>query len=189
MSIQLRDFGTVENVLFSDCIVETRYFEPSWWGRAEPIYVTAIHRARGTKLGRVRNVRFRNILCRSENGVFIAGSDDSPIEGLVLDGVRVEIDKWSKWPGGMQDRRPCMADDSSFSIDWRKDEGLVEHPTPGVYMEHTDGTVLRNVDVVWGENTQDYWSHAIEAHNASGLQLENFTGVAGKPGLDAQKID
>lgn len=189
LSIQLRDFGNVENILFSDCIVETRYFNPTWWGRAEPIYVTAIHRADGTKLGRVKNVRFRNILCRSENGVFIAGSEDSPIEGLVLDGVRVEIDKWSKWPGGVQDRRPCMQDDSNFSIDWRKDQGLVEHATPGVYMEHTDGALLRNIEIAWGENTQDYWSHAIEAHNAPGLRLENFTGSAARPDLDDRNID
>ncbi|MFW5840852.1 MAG: glycoside hydrolase family 28 protein, partial [Planctomycetota bacterium] len=108
LSIQLRDHGTVENILFANCIIETRYFSPNWWGRAEPIYVTAIHRAPGTKLGKVRNVRFSNCLCRSENGVFIAGSEDSPIQDLTLDNVRVEIDKWSKWPGGIHDRRPCM---------------------------------------------------------------------------------
>jgi hypothetical protein len=45
------------------------------------------------------------------------------------------------------------------------------------------------VDVVWGENTQEFWSHAIEAYDAPGLRLENFNGLAGKPGLDAQKID
>lgn len=189
LSIQLRDSGTVENILFANCIIETRYFYPSWWGRAEPIYVTAIHRAKGTPLGKVRNVRFVNCMCRSENGVFIAGSEDSLVEGLVLDNVRVEIDKWSKWPGGVQDRRPCMVNDTSFGIDYRKDEGLREYPTPGIYAQHADKLQLRNVEVVWGDNAQDYWSHALEAHNAPGLTLENFRGKAAKEDIEDQLID
>jgi hypothetical protein len=189
LSIQLRDRGTVENVLFANCTVETRYFAPNWWGRSEPIYVTAIHRAPGTALGRVRNVRFQNLLCRSENGVFIAGSEDSPIEGLVLDGVRVEIDKWSKWPGGMHDRRPCMVDDSNFAIDPEKDKGLVEHPTAGVYAEHARDLTLRNVQVAWGANEQDFWSHALEAHHVQTLRMDGFDGSAGRAGTEALLLD
>lgn len=166
LSIQLRDNGSVENVLFSDCTVETRHFSPEWWGRAEPIYVTAVHRAAGTQLGQVRNVRFRNILCRSENGAFIAGSEDSPVEGVVLDGVRIEIDKWSKWPGGWHDRRPCMDPDTGHSIEPDKDAGLTKHRTAGVFLEHARDVALRNVDIAWGENRQEYWGEDVESHRS-----------------------
>lgn len=166
LAVQLRDSGSVENVLFSNCIVETRHFSPEWWGRAEPIYVTAIHRAPGTELGRVRNVRFHNILCHSENGVFIAGSEDSPVEDVILDNVRVEIDKWSKWPGGWHDRRPCMSPDTGHRIEPGRDTGLTKHPTAGVFVEHARNVVLRNVDVTWGGNRQDYWGEEIEAHHS-----------------------
>ncbi len=189
LSIQLRDHGTVENVLFANCIVETRFFSPNWWGRSEPIYVTAIHRAPGTELGTVRNVRFSNVLCRSENGVFIAGSDDSPIEDLVLDNVRVEIDKWSKWPGGIHDRRPCMSPRTDFGIEPEKDAGLIEHATSGLYAEHARRLRLRNVDVVWGANRQDHWAHALEAHNVEDLDLSDFRGTAAREDLDDRKID
>ena len=166
LAIQLRDSGSVENVLFSNCTVETRHFSPEWWGRAEPIYVTAIHRAAGTDLGRVRNVRFRNIVCRSESGAFIAGSEDSPVEDVVLDSVRIEIDKWSKWPGGWHDRRPCMNPDTGHSIEPEKDAGLTNHRTAGVYAEHARNVALRNTDIVWGANTQDHWGEDIETHDA-----------------------
>ena len=189
LSIQLRDGGNVEDVLFSDCVIETRYFYPSWWGRAEPVYVTAIHRAPGTELGRVRNVRFRNILCRSENGVFLAGSEDRPLEDVELSGVRVHIDKRSKWPGGQQDRRPCMSPDTDFGIEPEKDAGLREHPTSGVYAEHAAGLRLRDVRVVWGENRQDYWAHALEAHHVEGLDLSGFEGAAGREGLEDRRVD
>jgi hypothetical protein len=189
LSIQLRDGGNVEDVVFSDMVLETRYFYPSWWGRAEPIYVTAIHRAAGTELGRVRNVRFRNILCRSENGVFLCGSEDSPLEDVELSDVRVEIDKWSKWPGGQQDRRPCMSRDTDFGIEPEKHEGLSEHATSGVYAEHAAGLRLRGVRVVWGANRQDYWAHALEAHHVQGLDLGGFEGTAGREGVEDRWID
>ena len=189
LSIQLRDHGNVENVLFANCLIETRFFSPGWWGRAEPIYVTAIHRAPGTKLGRVRNVRFSNVLCRSEAGVFIAGSEDSPIEDLVLDNVRVEIDKWSKWPGGVQDRRPCMSPNTDFGIAPEKDVGLRPYPTAGVFAEHATRLTLRNVDVVWGANRQDSWKHALEAHHCDDLRLVDFRGEAAAEGVEATRIE
>ena len=184
LAVQLRDQGNVENVLFANSIVESRLFYEGWWGKAEPIYVTAIPRAPGRPVGRVRNVRFSNILCRSENGAFLAGSEGSPLEDVVLEGVRIEVDKWSKWPGGWHDRRPCMSPDTSFGIDPAKDAGLHRHPTAGVYIEHARGVTLRNSEVVWGEAVQEYWRHALEAHAAEDLRLENFRGEAAHPGRD-----
>jgi hypothetical protein len=193
LAIQLRDQGNVENVIFSNMIVETRLFEDHWWGKAEPIYVTAIHRFASEKdpsvlppwnptgaLGRVRNIRFSNILCRGENGLFIAGSPDSPIEDLVLDDIRVEVNKSSKWPGGRHDRRPCDALGPSFR-DPTKDPGLTEHPTSGVFIEHARDITLRDVRVHWGENRPPYYRHALHARHVDGLALDRFRGEAAHP--------
>lgn len=181
LSIQLRDSGNVEDVLFSNCFVETRHFDPNWWGRSEPIYVTAIHRNPGSKLGRVRNVRFTNIVCRSENGVFVAGSSDSPIENLALDNIDISLAHSSKWPGGIHDRRPCMSPDTAFGIAPELDAGLAKHPTNGVFMEHTRDTILRNVKVKWNGKARDHWGSALEAIDCKGLALEGFEGESGNP--------
>jgi hypothetical protein len=181
LSIQLRDHGNVENVLFSDCIVETRHFDPHWWGRAEPIYVTAVHRNQGSRLGHVRNVRFRNIVCRSESGAFIAGSEDSPIEDLLLENVGITIAHASKWPGGIQDRRPCMSPDTAFSIDPELDVGLVRHPTAGIFMEHTRAAVIRHTRVSWNGQARDHWGPAMESIDSKDTVLDNFEGVSGNP--------
>lgn len=200
LTIQVRDQGNVENVIFSNMVVETRLFDHHWWGRAEPIYVTAIRRFSEeakeaiphwnaeNRLGRVRHIRFSNILCRSENGAYIAGSEDSPIEDLVLDNVRIEVDKWSKWPGGTYDRRPCDALGPAFR-DPNNDPGLIKHPTCGVYCEHADGVRLRDVDVVWGPNPQDHYGPAIKALATRNLVLDGFRGEAGRPGIPAQEIE
>lgn len=41
ISIQIRDNGNVENVIFSNIIMETRRFSYEWWGRAEAVCLTA----------------------------------------------------------------------------------------------------------------------------------------------------
>lgn len=176
LAIQLRDHGNIENVIFSNMIVETRQFHDDWWGDAEPIYVTAINRAAGAKLGRIRNVRFRNILCRGENGVFISGCPDSAPEGIVLEDVRVEVDKWSKWPGGKHDRRPCAG------------PGIVEHRTAGFYVERARDVTLRHCRVRWGQTRPEYFGHALEAHRVEGLVLEDFQGDAAHPQRDPATV-
>lgn len=164
LGIQLRDSGIVENILFSNITIHTQLHGPKWWGKAEPIYVTAIPRTKETKLGRVRNVRFSNILCKGENGVFIHGWEGRPIEDLVLDNVRIEVGKWTKWPGGFNDTRPGLG------------EGVYEHKTAGVYVQHANDVSLRDVRVVWGENPPDYFGPALETHDIAGLESHGFKG-------------
>jgi hypothetical protein len=180
LGIQNRDEGNIENVIFSNIIIEGRLFHDVWWGKAEPIYVTAFKRAPGTRfrfpkgrtesaIGKVRNIRFINILCKSENGVYISGCEDSRIEEVLLENVRVEINKTTEYKGGLYDRRPCDV------------EGIIQRNTAGFYINEVDNLVLRSNKVVWGENRPDYYGHAIETHDVTGLEIENFKGTAAHP--------
>jgi len=62
----------VENVIFSNMIIETRIFHPAWWGRGEPIYVVAIPWTTEDTIGVVRRVIFSNIICRSESSFYLS---------------------------------------------------------------------------------------------------------------------
>lgn len=169
LSVHLSEESDIENILFSNMIVETRLFHERWWGRAEPIYIAAIPWTAAHRIGRVRRVRFTNVLCRSENGVFIQGWQLGQVEDILLENVRVELDKWSKWPGGRHDLRPCPG------------EELPEHPTAGFFIKNARGVTLRNCQVVWGETRPGYFRHALESHAVEDLALENFRGAAAFP--------
>ena len=136
LAVNLGQEGSFENILFSDCIVETRHFDRGWWGHGKPIYVNvgAWHNA----VGRLRNVRFRNILCRSENGAYIGSDAPGLIAGVVLDGVRIELDRWSRWPAGEYDRRPTPNGPEVYA-----------HPTSGIHIDTATDVTLRNCEVVW----------------------------------------
>jgi polygalacturonase len=185
LGIQNRDEGTIENVLFSNIIIESRLFADVWWGKAEPIYITAFKRASGTpyrfpdgksegEIGKVRNIRFSNILCRSENGVYIAGCPESRIEEVLLENVRIEINKTTAYPGGLYDRRPCDV------------EGIVAHKTAGFWIEAADDIVLRHCRVVWGPERPDYYGKALETRAVTGLEVDNFKGTDAHPKIGSE---
>ncbi len=107
ISIQIRDKGNVENVVFSNMSIETRRFSEEWWGRAEPISITAINRNASTESGTISNIIFNNIFCHGENGIFIKGSRKGQIRHIQLNHVYLELRKLSKWPIEGYDVRPC----------------------------------------------------------------------------------
>jgi hypothetical protein len=160
LGIMLRDHGTVENVLFSDLIVETRYFHPDWWGAAEPIYVTALPRRPDTVPGKVRNVRFSNILCRSENGALLHGFRESILDDVRLENVRISVGRWTEHPGDRQDLRPSHL------------EGLSQRATAGVYGRHARDLVLDRVTVEWLEGLPA--GTAVDVADVTGMENLHF---------------
>ena len=112
ISLMLRDQGCMENLLFSDLTIETRAFaKPFWWGEAEPIALTAVKRREDTRLGCIRNVTFRNILCRGENGIMLYGEDSRCIQGISFDHVSLELLETTDHPKDCRDLRPCAREE------------------------------------------------------------------------------
>ena len=109
ISLQLRDPGSIENVLFHNIIIGTRLFHKDvFWGMAEPIAITVLRRKESTNVGTVRNIRFSNILCESENGILIYGERPGLIEDIRFDGVSVHLRKATNHEKGFHDLRPTV---------------------------------------------------------------------------------
>ena len=155
IGIQNRDEGVVQNVLFSNIIVESQYFSDVWWGKSEPIYVTAYRRANinhkdaswrfpegATEgfVGEVNDITFRNIQCRSENGIYVSGESKDKINHILFDGVSVELNRVTDYQGGIYDRRPCEG------------VGLVKAKTSAFYIDNATDVQIRNYDIRMGDN-------------------------------------
>lgn len=140
LGIQSRDEGIVEDILFSDILIETRRFAEVWWGKAEPISITALprsecERARHPSDGRgstgtVRRIRFRGISCRGENGVLIYGSWESRPTDIELERVHVTLTDTTRFGGGEYDLRPCEGD------------GILRQPVTGFRIHSADCITL-----------------------------------------------
>jgi len=162
IGIQNRDEGTVSDVTFANMSVECLLHSDVWWGKAEPIYVTSYRRAPGNhkdagwrfpkgattgSCGQVNRINFVNINCSSENGCFIGAETPDKITGLTFDHVKLELRKYTTWPGGVYDKRPCDGD------------GFVNAPVYGFYIDGASDITFTDCNV-----------------NAGGLGTEPFGG-------------
>ncbi len=162
LSIQLRDQGTVENIMFTNCLIETRKFHNKYWGNGEAIYITAVERHDYEEPGIVKNVICKNILFRSENGVFIVGTKHSPIKNIVLEGVQGIISKKSKFPVSNYDLRPRHSEEHG---------GFTPGNLGCITAHYVDGLIIRESSVKIAGEEVDHWNGFLETKDVSNLNF------------------
>ena len=175
ISIQIRDCGNVENVSFSDIMIETRRFCPDWWGSAEPIAITSFRRDENTVCGSIKNVRFRNITCCGENGVLVHSAENNPIKDLTFENVQVTLSKTSKWNCGIYDLRPAI------------DVGITESKNSCFFIRNAENVTIEKSKAEFG-NVSDSYAHGLYAENVKNLQLIRFDAESAAEGEDNIKI-
>jgi hypothetical protein len=171
LNIQLRDEADVHDIVFRDITFKSRYHSDPWWGRGEAISFTALPRTTGARLGRISRVRVENVTGRAENSVRISGCKESRIEDVTFDNVAVTLDRETKYRGGLWDNRPTT---SAYPR-------IEEHGNPGIHVRFADKVALRRCRIAWGKNRPDYFTHALEAHDVTGLTHPDFTGESAHP--------
>ncbi len=172
--IQLRDEGNVFDVEFRDIQLVSRYHSDPWWGRGEAISLTTLPRKAGAKIGAMHDIRLRNIAARGENSARICGCAESPVTGVTMENVALTLERFTQYKGGVWDNRPTSAT-----------ADIETHPTPGFALRHVRVAQMTNCSVAWGANPPEYFTHALEMEDASGVNLTRFTGTAAHAGRDA----
>ena len=176
VAVRLSLEGSIERVLFDNLVIETRIFDSMWWGRGEPIQVLALPWTAHTKLGVIRDIRFSNILCTSENGAMVYADEPGHIENVSFDRVSIHIVRPAAFRGGQQDLRPNAR------------EPLPSIPTSGFLLRHAASVSFRDCTVTWGPNPPDYFRHLIDAVDCAGLSDAGLSGNAARGGIEARLI-
>jgi polygalacturonase len=163
-----RDEGSIENILFSDIIIETRLHSGHWWGNGEPIHVSAIAQSDGIPAGIVRNIKFSNIIACSETGIVIYGTGETHCYDISLKNIYLTIrkSKLEDTYGGNFDLRPTL----------RHDQALFSHDIPGIYAGFTDGLTIEDFSLVWEDNLATYYTNGIYCENFTDLGIFGFKG-------------
>jgi hypothetical protein len=126
-----------------------------------------------TKVGKLYDIRIRDITARAENSARISGCPESPVTDVRLENVTLTMDRWTQYPGGVWDNRPGGADN-----------GIERHATPGFAVRHARNVSLTGCSVVWGSKVAESFTSALEAEQAPGLALRRFSGTAAHPDRD-----
>lgn len=164
ISIQIRDCGNVENAFFNNIQIETRRFSHEWWGRAEAISITALDRKKGVKAGKIKNVKFNNISCTGENGIFLNGSSDNFMEDLHFENIDVHLRRASKWDIEGYDMRPCPPDGDVT--------GELKRKIAGVYCNNVKNSNFKNISISVAEDMKAYFEKEFDILEAENILVE-----------------
>ncbi len=175
--VQCRDDMTIEHIKFSNIVIDTRLFAGVWWGKAEPIHVSAVPQRGTKKTGRIRDISFNDIsVTHAESGVIVYGLDSSStIEDISFRNIRLTIGRGanSETFGGNMDMRPA----ADLKI------ALAKQDISAFYFHHVKNLLLENVEVNWENAVPTYFSGALTMDNFSAVKINRFTGrQAGKNG-------
>lgn len=163
-----RDDGTIENILFSDIIIETRIHSGHWWGNGEPVHVSAIAQTEGIPAGIISNVMFSNIIATSETGIVIYGAGETHCSDISFKNINLRIRKseLEETYGGNFDLRPTL----------RHEDAVFSHDIPGLFANYVDGLTIENLTLSWEDDLAAYFTNGIYCENFSCLEIDGFRG-------------
>ncbi len=161
--------GGIEDCSFSDITIDTRLHTGDWWGKAEPIHIQAVPTEKGRKVGKIDNVRFRNIHAVSEDGIVIYGYEKGLISNLSFDGLDLQIKngKLQNSYGGNFDLRP-----TAFT-----ELNLFKHDIPAIYFYNVDGVSITNSKIRFEDKMEDFFKYAVWAENFSDIDINGLNAA------------
>lgn len=99
----------VEDVVIKDCRIQTSLFHGNWWGRGEPIHLSAVRFSGEPRLFHIRRVTLRNIRTIGENATVLFAEEPGAIDDVKIMGMVALLRRgklFEHW-GGNLDFRPA----------------------------------------------------------------------------------
>jgi polygalacturonase len=178
IGIFARDSASIEQLVFSDIIIETRLHNGIWWGKGEPIHISATTRFKNEPVGQIRDVQFNNITAVGEQGILVYGDKESHMDRIQFNNVRLYLKKGRETMdyGGNFDLRPTVT----------VDKNVFEHDIPGIFAQYVDNLQLRNFELRWGADMPSFFTDGIHCVDVSHLLLSEYS-VSGNPSSPGSK--
>jgi hypothetical protein len=177
--ITLRYGETIENVLFSNIVIQTRLYRGKWWGKGEPIHVSALpEMSDNTQTRRLRNVTFSNVVAQGDHGIVLYAGERSTVENVTFDRVRVTLQ-----PGPLQE---SFGGNFDLRQSDRPERKVFAHDIPALYARGVKALALREVEVDWVMPLPQFVRHALEIEEFEDLTID---GLRATPSPSAQPND
>lgn len=160
ISFQLRDKGNIYNIDISNINMETHRFHPlEWWGKGEPIFISAVRRKESINTGYIKDVIIKDINIICENGIFIYGENN--ISNINLENINIELKSITDFERGNHDLRP-----------YYKDDYLIERKTEALYLNGANNISFKNLNIKINDNFKDSIGELFYMNNISNLSIE-----------------
>ncbi|MGI5947441.1 MAG: glycoside hydrolase family 28 protein [Lachnospiraceae bacterium] len=134
VGIWSRDGGTISDIYihhimgntkrYADC--PQRSFAPRWWGKGEPIFISATKRKDGDRIpGKIHHIQMDHIRITSESCIFIGGEEYAPIEHIRFQDIEIVWKKQGLHLPDVFDEQPSARD-------------VYKHEIPCIYSRYGD---------------------------------------------------
>jgi hypothetical protein len=178
ISIQSRSGETVENLIFTNIVSDTRLMDGPWWGAGEPISITVGHWAyppwgAPQSPGIIRHVRFNEMLATSQSPIVLYSNEPGGIEDVEFRAVSLHMQAGplNSILGGNLDLQPSTPSNL----------GLVRHDLSALEIHNVQDLNLVGLRVHWTGDFPEYYRHAIHADGFDGLRIDDFRGSGSTP--------
>lgn len=159
--------GWVKNINISNIIMETHIFAGTWWGKGEPLVISAAGDYDGTNV--IENVSVKNVKACSENGIVLIGNGKN-IKNILLQDWEIKLQY-------NVDNRPYFCK----KIDIQPAEMIIApnngEDIPWIYANDIDKLTLK--DIYYSKETIVQKSFGIEdvMKNTLSLQINNVVRI------------
>ena len=156
----------IKNVIFSNIIINTRLHSDGWWGRSEPIHISAIPSSKKGNPGNIKNIVFKNINAKSESGILIFGHEEGKIENINIDGLILKMleGKYTSKYGGNFDLRPAYSTSKS----------IFKNDIPALYAKGVNGLRINDIILGWENPKSNFFTNGIEIENFENILITNY---------------
>ncbi len=166
IGIFAREKSIIDNILFQNIVMHTRLHSGHWWGKGEPIHISAVPNIPGENSGKISNIRFSDIIAYAETGIMVYGNKESLIDNVSFNRVQLTINKGknSDSYGGNFDLRPAQP----------LSEALFKHDIPGLYAQYVRNLSINEFELNCGKDLPAYFTSGIEICNFTGVRIKDF---------------
>ncbi|HUX58000.1 MAG TPA: hypothetical protein VMV77_13560, partial [Bacteroidales bacterium] len=118
------------------------------------------------KPGIINNIRFSNITATSEAGILIYGTENSVIDNICLESIKLTIKKgkYTESYGGNFDLRPV----------YPLEIAIFKHDIPGLYAQYVKHLTVSQFELNWGIGLPSFFTNAIEINHFRDILLESI---------------
>ena len=180
INIQARGGEVVENLLFSNVVMETRLIDGPWWGAGEPVSMTVARwaypswpDAPAEASGRIRHVVFNNMVANSQSPIVIYSTVPGLIEDVTFRGLdlTMQANALQQILGGNLDLRPTTPINM----------GLVRRDLSAIEAHGVRGLTFSGLQVHWAGTFSEFYRNALHAEDFDGLTIDGFKGAGSAP--------
>lgn len=168
IGIFVRQNQHIENIVFSNMIIKTRFMDGPWWGNGDPVQISVVPMTADTAIGQIKNIRFSAIRMESENGITIYSSSAGHIKNIFFNEVQLNLEKGPLTDafGGNFDLRPAHL--PSLKI--------FKHDIAGIYACHAEGISIAGFTLQWGDSLPSFYTHGVWLEKCSNIDIKNYKG-------------